>query len=94
MEEGCRLLKPERDLIKKFVNELPQQLAFFLARTASLKSFKDTLQHAKLGEAYGYSTITTPRTHTVAAVKVGPSEEQNEQIFHMLRTIEHVLKKM
>ena len=89
MEEGCRLLKPERDLIKKFVNELPQQLAFFCKNCII-----DALQHAKLGEAYGYSTITTPRTHTVAAVKVGPSEEQNEQIFHMLRTIEHVLKKM
>ena len=30
MEKGCRLQKPERDLITKFINELPQQLAFFL----------------------------------------------------------------
>ena len=93
MDKGCRLQKPERDLITKFINELPQQLAFFV-RTASVKSFKDALQHAKLGEAYGYRTITTPRTPTVAAVKVGPSEEQNEQIFHMLRTITDRLDKL
>jgi hypothetical protein len=39
MEKGCRLQKPERDLITKFINELPQQLAFFV-RAASVKSFK------------------------------------------------------
>ena len=59
-----------------------------------MKSFKDALQHAKLGEAYGYRTITTPRTPTVAAVKVGPSEKQNEQIFHLLRTITDRLDKL
>ena len=68
MGKGYRLQKPERDLITKLFNELPQQLAFFV-RTALVKSFKDALQHAKLGEAYGDRTITTPRTPTVAAVK-------------------------
>lgn len=91
MEKGYRLQKPERDLITKFVNELPQQLAFFV-RTASVKSFKDALQQAKLGEAYGYRTNPT----TVAAVQIGEKNNPNrdDQIFKMMQTITEQLEKL
>ena len=73
MDKECPLQKPERDLITKLINNRTPSTAcvfvfwgFFL-RTASVKSFKDTLQQAELGEVCGSRTITTPRTPIAAA---------------------------
>lgn len=53
LEKGRKLGKPERDLMNKFVEGLPQQLAFYV-RAGRCTSFADTLTAAKTGEAFGY----------------------------------------
>lgn len=95
MEKGSRLQKPERDLITKFVNELPDQLAFFV-RTASVKSFKDALQQAKLGEAYGYRSLsaTAPMVAAVQPAESNTNQGHNQHLFSMLRDISHRLEKL
>ena len=70
LEKGLRLKKPERDIIAKFVSGLPPQLAFFV-RARNITTSRDALQHAKLGEAYGY------RTTAVATAVSAPSSESD-----------------
>lgn len=79
MEKGSRLQKPERDFITQFISELPDQLAFFV-RTASVKSFKDALQQAKLGEAYGYRSFsaTAPMVAAVEPAGSNTNEGHNQ----------------
>lgn len=55
LEKGSKLDKPERDLTSKFINGLPEQLAFFV-RAGNPRCLQDAYQQAKLGEAYGYRT--------------------------------------
>jgi hypothetical protein len=69
LEKGSRLEKPERDLTAKFINGLPQQLAFFV-RAANPKNLQAAFQQAKLGEAYGYRQSTAP----VSVAAVTPKE--------------------
>ncbi|KAK3101520.1 hypothetical protein FSP39_004191 [Pinctada imbricata] len=90
MEKGMKLQKPERDMITKFINELPTQLAFFV-RAASVQSFKEALKQAKLGEAYGYRT-TTETTAAVRHQQV-PSSTEN-QMFSMMKDISERLSKL
>ena len=66
LEKGTRLQKPERDMIAKFINGLPHQLAFFV-RAGNPQSFQEALQKAKLGEAYGYRS--SGNVPTACAVK-------------------------
>lgn len=60
--KGTRLEKPERDLLTKFINGLPEKLAFFV-RAAHCTSFADALAIAKTGEAYGYRTPPPQISH-------------------------------
>lgn len=69
LEKGSRLDKPERDLISKFINGLPQQLAFFV-RAANPKSLQAAFQQAKLGEAYGYRQSMAP----ISTAAISPRE--------------------
>jgi len=76
LEKGTRLKKPDRDMTLKFINGLPSQLAFFV-RANKVTSFREALTSAKLGEAYGYRTVSS-----VSAAKKNytekPSENNNE----------------
>ena len=69
LEKGTKLGKSQRDLISRFVNGLPGQLAFFV-RARNISTLKDALTSAKLGEAYGYRGETV-----VSAVKRRPKPE-------------------
>jgi hypothetical protein len=55
-EKGHQLGKPERDIISKFIQGLPDQLAFFV-RASRTTSYRDALHSAKIGEAHGYRTV-------------------------------------
>ena len=52
----------------KFINSLPQQLAFYV-RAGNPSNSEDALASAKMGEAYGYRTPTSilpvPVTHSI-----------------------------
>lgn len=56
LEKGKKLGKPERDLMNKFVDGLPQQLAFYV-RAGRCTTFAETLTAAKTGEAFGYRQV-------------------------------------
>ena len=53
LEKGKKLKKSETDMILKFINSLPAQLAFFV-RAGKVSSYREALQSAKIGEAHGY----------------------------------------
>jgi hypothetical protein len=55
-EKGHQLGKPERDIISKFFQGLPDQLVFFV-RASRTTSYRDALHSAKIGEAHGYRTL-------------------------------------
>lgn len=55
-EKGMQLNKPERDITNKFIQGLPDKLAFFV-RASRPSSYRDALNSAKIGEAHGYRTV-------------------------------------
>lgn len=89
LEKGNRLNKPERDLISKFINGLPPQLAFFV-RAGKVLTLRDALTSAKLGEAYGYRN--SPSVSAVSTTNVLQPEhflnKQLEEIAHRLDKLE------
>ena len=54
-EKGQLLKKPEHELVVKFVNGLPDKLAFFV-RAGQPKDLRTALASAKMGEGFGYRT--------------------------------------
>lgn len=57
VEKGHRLQKTQRDILIKFVEGLPPQLAFFV-RAGNPEDHQSALNSAKVGEAYGYRAST------------------------------------
>ena len=57
LQKGKRLQKPDRDILIKFIEGLPAQLAFFV-RAGCPANLSDALQASKMGEAYGYRVQT------------------------------------
>jgi len=53
VQKGRKLQKSPRDILVKFVDGLPHQLAFFV-RTGNPFTDNEALTAAKMGEAYGY----------------------------------------
>ena len=72
LEKGRKLGKPERDLMNKFVEGLPHQLAFYV-RVGRCYTFADTLTAAKTGQAFGYRQVQP----TTAAIRTQPSSDMN-----------------
>lgn len=52
LRKGSRLQKSERDMLHRFIEGLPDQLAFFV-RAGRVHSLRDALHTAKIGEAHG-----------------------------------------
>jgi len=69
-EKGKKLGKPERDLLNKFIDRLPPQLAFFV-RAGRCSKFSDALNIAKTGEAFGYRGNTISSANSIGVVKKG-----------------------
>ncbi len=73
MEKGRRLGKTDRDMLMKFVDGLPQQLAFFI-RAGRVNTFREALHFAKLGEAHGYRS-----QNSIVGAATGPSQPEGVQ---------------
>ncbi|CAC5380148.1 unnamed protein product [Mytilus coruscus] len=90
LEKGQILAKPEHEIMFRFINGLPEKLAFYV-RTSHPKTQSEALSFAKAGEAYKY------RIHEqCAAVGKGPSfrNAQSEDISEMKSQIyEYVLNQ-
>ena len=92
LEKGTRLKKPDRDMTSKFINGLPSQLAFFV-RANKVTSFREALTSAKLGEAYGYRTVSTVSavqrtTVQKPTTKTNELHEQYSELSERLRKLE------
>ena len=61
LEKGSKLSKTPKDMISRFVNGLPDKLAFFV-RARSITTLKEALTSAKLGETYRYRQQNTSVT--------------------------------
>lgn len=61
LEKGTRLNKNGMDILSKFIEGLPQQLAFFV-RASRPADHQAALVSAKMGEAYGYRQESTTTT--------------------------------
>ncbi|MES9904352.1 MAG: hypothetical protein ABW168_16955 [Sedimenticola sp.] len=68
VDKGMKLKKPDRDIISKFVNGLPHQMAFFV-RAGKAQTLRDALQAAKIAEAYGYRSHVSEMSHNINMVK-------------------------
>ena len=88
MEKGRRVNKSQQEIVLKFIEGLPPQLAFFV-RAGNPEDIKAALTAAKLGEAYGYrasptATPTVPggtipaSVPTVSAVQPGSNNRLAE----------------
>jgi len=73
MEKGKILSKPEEEIMFKFINGLPDKLAFYV-RTSKPGNISEALSYAKTGEAYKYRVHEI--NHTVAAAKVTDSTSE------------------
>lgn len=100
LEKGTKLKKTDRDIISRFVNGLPSQLAFFV-RARNITNLTDALTSAKLGEAYGYRhddsgfavTRRTIRDETPEKTKdreqyVSVLEKNNDKLTARIRALE------
>lgn len=65
LQKGNRLGKPDRDMTFKFIDGLPQQLAFFV-RAGRTQSFREALYAAKIGEAHGYRSHSDLKVNAAA----------------------------
>jgi hypothetical protein len=102
VEKGLRLQKQDRDLLIKFIEGLPQQLAFFV-RAGHPVDHNAALSSAKMGEAYGYrvhtpvmaAQVTYPGpavqrapVSTSAAPPQSVLDEMRQQIQRLARAVE------
>lgn len=85
VDKGRKIQKSQQEVLLKFIEGLPSQLAFFV-RAGNPDDVHAALTSAKLGEAYGYRALptvdtlvgcaaspTTPNVGNVAAAQSGQS---------------------
>ena len=77
-EKGNQLGKPERDIISKFIQGLPVQLAFFV-RASRTTSYGDALHSAKIGEAHGYRSVNTLNINAISSMPPSPGTVTSTQ---------------
>ena len=77
LDKGRRLKRSERDMLIKFVEGLPHQLAFFV-RAGNPANLQQALLSAKTGEAYGYRVQALPAM-AVTVPTVTTAREADQQ---------------
>ena len=88
LEKGSRLEKPERDLTAKFINGLPDQLAFFV-RAANPVNLQSAFQQAKLGEAYGYHQSLNP----ISVAAIQPASSMASTLNKLIERLDRLERK-
>lgn len=95
LDKGRKLRKHDRDIISKFVNGLPHQLAFFV-RAGKAQTLQDVLQSAKIGEAYGYRTqrpVISPTMNMnlpVNAISTTTEGRITDQLAEISKRLDHL----
>ncbi len=97
---GSKLGKTDRDILLRFVDGLPDQLAFFV-RAGHPQSCIEALNAAKSGEAYGYRKLLPSFPHVAAAQPVYhpppiPSPEMSQlqnQVAHLTQELTNLRHK-
>ena len=93
LQKGKRLKKPERDILIRFIDGLPAQLAFFVraGRPADLES---ALSSAKLGESFGYRY--QPETNLIAGsfAAVNNFESKPNQLTGLTSQVAAITKRL
>ena len=81
MDKGRRIHKTPQDILLKFIEGLPPQLAFFV-RAGNPEDIQAALTASKLGEAYGYrasfpsSSFTTTQLHQNQPYRTTPESTE------------------
>ena len=65
-EKAIHLQKQDRDIMTKFINGLPTQLAFFV-RASNPQTSEEALASARSGDAFGYRREPTPHVQRVSS---------------------------
>lgn len=96
-EKGHKLEKPERDMINKFIEGLPAQLAFFV-RVSRCTTFRDTLQVAKTGEACGFrgspSTSSSSPASISSVLQMQPDNSRRDGLAQEVNRLSAVVEQL
>ena len=76
LEKGRKLGKSDQELLLKFIQGLPSQLAFFV-RAGNPNDINAALTSAKMGEAYGYRASPLPAHNTVTVAAAAPNSSDS-----------------
>jgi hypothetical protein len=91
----CQLMeilkKPEEAIMLKFINGLPEKLAFDV-RTSKPDNISEAFSYAKTGEAYKYRAHET--NHTVAAAKVTASTSEVAELKLQVSELANMLNNL
>ena len=90
VEKGKLLGKPEPEVMFKFINGLPEKLAFYV-RTSQPNDLSEALMLAKTGEAYKYRVHDKPM---VAAAKALPRNDDISNLQQQLGELTTMVQKL
>ena len=96
IEKGRKLSKNSQEVLLKFIQGLPSQLAFFV-RAGNPEDVHAAMTSAKMGEAYGYrasTTSATPAIGSVAAESRTPDASKIHALELSVQDLTHKLDKL
>ena len=95
LEKGKKLLKSDQELLLKFIQGLPAQLAFFV-RAGNPSDINAAMTSAKMGEAYGYRLSPVPESSnlTVGTVAAAHSSSDNQRINALEKSVQTLCSKL
>ena len=85
LEKGKKISKSDQEILLKFIQGLPAQLAFFV-RAGNPADVHAALTSAKMGEAFGYR-VTPGMTGDVATVAAASREDSSDWITKLEQTV-------
>ena len=90
LEKGQLLSKPEQEIMLKFINGLPDKLAFYV-RTSKPADLTEALSLAKTGEAYKYRVHET--SPTVSAAKINSRSDDIAELKYQVGELTSMFKQ-
>jgi len=99
VDKGRKINKSVQEILLKFIEGLPSQLAFFV-RAGNPENVQQACTSAKLGEAYGYrqqsTELTVPNMHQITSVTppaVVAAISQPDRLTSLENKLEELSKK-
>ncbi|MES9971179.1 MAG: hypothetical protein ABW092_14180 [Candidatus Thiodiazotropha sp.] len=94
IDKGRKISKNPNEILLKFIEGLPPQLAFFV-RAGNPADVQAALLSAKMGEAYGYRTTTgLGATPAPAAAPVAAVTTQSEELNRLQQQVQDLSKQL